>query len=168
MVKPGKHHRAADQSNTGPTYHSALRHRHTYARPSQSCTMHEHGHKGARHGMGRHDSSDSEGGTGEKPLGARTTTHTTRPKTPLGSVGGHRPEEDCHRRCCTYITNTWDHGSDSAGRNRVKPETEMRMRPGPNSRGRQISVLLAGTGGGSSEDTDHHIDRTTTSTHTTD
>ena len=124
--------------------------------------MHEPGHKGARHGIGRHDSSDSEGGTGKKPLGARTTTHTRRPKTSLGSVRGRQLQEQCHRRCCTYSSNTWDNGSDSAGRNRVKPDTELCMRPGPNSRGRQIRVLLAGTGGGILQPV--HKTRTTTST----
>ena len=154
---PPAQHRTADQSNSGPTCQTALKHRQAYARPGQRCTTHEQGHKAAWHRVGRQDSPNTKGGTGEEHLGARTR----RPKGSLGSVVGDRHGERCTGGAVYTVRTGGTTVSDGAGRNRVKRDTELCMQRGPESRGKQTGVPLGRDGPGHntrrSQSTDHHI-----------
>ena len=138
-----KLHRAAVQTNTGPTCPKALRHRHNRARAARRTRT---GAGEAQSDVGMQRSEKSGGGTGGTLQGAQTTTRTRCPETPLWSIGGHRLDGHCHRRCCTWATNPWGHGGNDAGMNQVKGDMELCMQRGHDSRGKQTGTFLAGAG----------------------
>ena len=96
--------------------------------------------------------------------------HTPRaPRSPSGAwernIGGHRLVGRYHRRYCTYGTDTWDHKSDSTGKNHAKRDAELCVRQGAKGKGKGISIFLEGTAPGLAHP--GHSTRTTTSNRTT-